>query len=112
MFSVVQFIEKSKFQIMVVPSSWIHEDWMLWPIGSNKVVDKLRTSGTAHSGKGRKIPIITLDSAEDFVSAEKKAEFLATKDVSDVDTKKRKLARPARKPKRIAEKKLQRACKT
>lgn len=100
MFSIVQFFENSRFQVLAVPTSWIKDDVLLWPSAPNKIIEKLRTSGGHYEGKGRNITVSVLETAGDAATADKIASDCAQLEVSDVEAKKRKL-KPPRKPKRV-----------
>lgn len=102
MYAVVQFIENGKFQVLSVPATWIRGGTLLWPkLLSNEKVEQMRREGIQYHGSTKTIPVIVTKKCKNFKSAEAAAESLTKQDVSDVDTKKKKLAR---KPKTVPRK--------
>ncbi|XP_055611216.1 uncharacterized protein LOC129757876 [Uranotaenia lowii] len=100
MFAVVQFIENNKFQVLAVPTSWIQKNVLMWPKLSVEKIERLRVSGSEFNGPTKRIPVIVWRKLRNFKAAEKAAEELARKEVSDVEGKK-KLLKPEKKPKLI-----------
>ncbi|KXJ73642.1 hypothetical protein RP20_CCG015298 [Aedes albopictus] len=97
MFAVIQFIENTKFQVLAVPVSWIKNGNLLWPKLSNEKIEHLRVSGAEHHGAFKRIPVIITKKFRNFEAAEKAADDLAKRDVSDVEEKRKKL-KPQKKP--------------
>ncbi|KXJ81611.1 hypothetical protein RP20_CCG018606 [Aedes albopictus] len=97
MYAVVQFIENNKFQVLAVPVSWIRSGNLLWPKMSNDKIEHLRVSGNEFHGAHKRIPVIVTGKFRSFEAAEKAADELAKKEVSDVEGKKKKL-KPQKKP--------------
>lgn len=97
MFAVVQFIEQNKFQVLAVPVSWIKGGVLSWPKLSNEKIEGLRVSGSEYHGAAKRIPVIIWKKFRKFDAAEKAADDLALKDVSDVEGKRKKL-KPQKKP--------------
>lgn len=91
MFAVVQFIENRKFQVLAVPISWIKGGILQWPKMSNEKIENLRVSGAEFHGTSKRIPIIIFKKFRNFDAAERAADDLAKRDVSDVEGKKKKL---------------------
>lgn len=101
MYSVVQFIEKQKFNVMAVPSSWVKKSCLFWPKLSNAKIEKLRIDGRDFDGSTKKIPVIVHKRFKELRQAEESAEALAKREVSDADDKKKRL-KPVKKPKAAA----------
>lgn len=97
MFAVIQFIENTKFQVLAVPVSWIKNGNLLWPKLSNEKIEHLRVSGAEYHGAFKRIPVIITKKFRNFEAAEKAADDLAKRDVSDVEEKRKKL-KPQKKP--------------
>lgn len=97
MFAVVQFIEHNKFQVLAVPVSWIKSGVLLWLNISNEKIESLRVIGANYHGAAKRIPVIIWKKFRKFDAAEKAADELAKRDVSDVEGKKKKL-KPQKKP--------------
>lgn len=97
MFAVVQFIENKKFQVLAVPVSWIKSGNLMWPKMSNEKIEALRVSGAEYNGATKRIPVIIWKKVRNFQAAEKAADELAKREVSDVEGKKKKLE-PQKKP--------------
>lgn len=97
MFAVVQFIENKKFQVLAVPVSWIKSGNLLWPKLNNEKIEALRVSGAEFNGATKRIPVIIWKKVRNFQAAEKAADDLAKKEVSDIEGKKKKL-KPQKKP--------------
>lgn len=103
MYSVVQFIERQKFNVMAVPSGWVKQNCLLWPKFTNAKTEMLRVNGQDYDGPTKRIPVIVHKRFKDLRQAEESAESLAKREVSDVDGKKKRL-KPAKKPKPVASK--------
>lgn len=97
MFAVIQFIENSKFQVLAVPVSWIKGGILQWPKISNDKIESLRVNGLEFHGSTKRIPIIIWKKLRSFEAAEKAADELAMKEVSDVEGKKKRL-KPQKQP--------------
>lgn len=100
MYSVVQFIEKQKFNVMAVPSAWVKKSCLYWPKLANSKIEKLRVSGQDFDGPTNKIPVIVHKRFKELRHAEESAEALSKREVSDVDGKKKRL-KPTKTPKSV-----------
>ncbi|XP_062711083.1 uncharacterized protein LOC115262857 [Aedes albopictus] len=100
MFAIVQFIENNKFNVLAVPTSWIKKNQLMWPKIAN---DKMRESGAEFRGSVKHIPVMVLKKLRNFEAAEKAADELAKKDVSDVEGK-QKILKAKIKPKVVSSK--------
>ncbi|XP_055541988.1 uncharacterized protein LOC129727810 [Wyeomyia smithii] len=94
MFAVVQFIENNKFQVLAVPVSWVKSGNLMWPKMSNEKIEALRATGTEFHGATKRIPVIISRKVRNFLAAEKIADELTKKEVSDVEGKMEKLKPP------------------
>lgn len=103
MFAIVQFIENNKFNVLAVPTSWIKKNQLMWPKIANDKIEKLRESGAEFRGSVKHIPVMVLKKLRNFEAAEKAADELAKKDVSDVEGK-RKILKAKIKPKVVSSK--------
>lgn len=103
MYSVVQLIEKNKFKVIAVPSTWVRKNSLLWPKLSNSKIEALRVTGQDYDGPTRKIPVIVFKKFKNLQMAEDAAEELSKREVSDVDNK-RKRFKPTKAPKMASSK--------
>lgn len=98
MYTVVQFIENQKFKVMAVPSGWVRKNLLFWPKLSNAKIEALRVSGDDYDGPTKKISVIVCNKYKKLDMAEEAAEELSKREVSDVDSKRKRL-KPTKKPK-------------
>lgn len=103
MYSVVQLIEKNKFKVIAVLSTWVRKNSLLWPKLSNSKIEALRVTGQDYDGPTRKIPVIVFKKFKNLQMAEDAAEELSKREVSDVDNKRKRL-KPAKSPKMASSK--------
>lgn len=90
MFTVAQFIEKQKLNVLAVPASWVRDGCLMWPkIPSNEKLENLRTGGHEFHGATKKIPAMVGRKYKTLEAAEAAAEDLLKKEVSDIEGKRK-----------------------
>ncbi|XP_065079418.1 uncharacterized protein LOC135702318 [Ochlerotatus camptorhynchus] len=88
---------------MAVPSGWVKKSFLFWSKLPNVKIEALRVSGQEYNGPTKKIAVIVYKTFKEHHLAEGAAEELSKREISDVDSKRKRL-KPTKKPKPVTSK--------